>query len=466
VRLCASPTLLKVKSLNLGSLGSPVRPFLAKALEPPPAQSVNNALDLLEAIGAVHVGTEALTALGKHLAKLPMDPRLGKMLVVACCVRCLGPALTIAAALAHRSPFVMPIEGKERADAAKEYFADDSCSDHLAVLSAFNQWQELRRRCRSAAEEERWCWDHFVSLPALRTMQDLRAQFAGLLRDAGFVPTAKAPEDGRPSGEERARRADGLLGDRRGRDGGGGEGGSGGGGGGGGIELPDAVDGLRDETCLVRAVVCAGLFPRVAAVSSGGRRGGNKGKGKGGKGRIRMLWHTREDGKVDPHPGSVNAFPLGAFEYSWMVYGEKVRSPGGTMVRDSTNVSDLALLLFGGELCDDAAGTADDCYAKVSMLNGYVTFAAPRSTIELVKRLRRAMDAHLDARIQDPRAHSTVLHGSVPAGGLAAEHGPLTDAVLTLLRSEDGYAKMQPAFGGSFGPPRGKGKGQACGRGL
>ena len=66
---------------------------------------------------------------------------MSKMLVVACCMGCLGPALTIAAALSGRSPFVMPMEGKERADEAKARFADDGASDHLAVLRAFDAWQ-------------------------------------------------------------------------------------------------------------------------------------------------------------------------------------------------------------------------------------------------------------------------------------------------------------------------------------
>lgn len=66
------------------------------------------------------------TYTGRHLCTLPLDPNIGKMLLMGCIFQCLGPALTIAAALAHRDPFVLPINRKEEADAAKRSFADDS----------------------------------------------------------------------------------------------------------------------------------------------------------------------------------------------------------------------------------------------------------------------------------------------------------------------------------------------------
>lgn len=63
---------------------------------------------------------------GRHLATLPVDPKVGKMLLMGAVFQCLGPALTIAAALAHRDPFVLPIERKEEADEARRLFAGDS----------------------------------------------------------------------------------------------------------------------------------------------------------------------------------------------------------------------------------------------------------------------------------------------------------------------------------------------------
>jgi len=56
-----------------------------------------------------------------------LDPNLGKMLLMGSVFQCLDPVLTIAAALAYRSPFVLPIDRKEEADAVKRSFAGDSC---------------------------------------------------------------------------------------------------------------------------------------------------------------------------------------------------------------------------------------------------------------------------------------------------------------------------------------------------
>lgn len=67
------------------------------------------------------------TFLGRHLCTLPLDPNIGKMLLMGSIFQCLNPALTIAAALAHRDPFVLPINRMKEADAAKRSFAADSC---------------------------------------------------------------------------------------------------------------------------------------------------------------------------------------------------------------------------------------------------------------------------------------------------------------------------------------------------
>lgn len=68
-----------------------------------------------------------LYLVGCHLCTLPVDPNIGKMLLMGAIFQCLNPALTIAAALAHRDPFVLPLNRKEEADAAKRSFAGDSC---------------------------------------------------------------------------------------------------------------------------------------------------------------------------------------------------------------------------------------------------------------------------------------------------------------------------------------------------
>ena len=114
--------------------------FLSKAVDPPTAMAIRNSLEFLEGLQAVErsappnaatnsmLGAAAeeaamqankgatLTALGYHLAQLPVAPRIGKVLLLGAVFRCVGPALTIAASLSTRSPFMSPFDKREEAD--------------------------------------------------------------------------------------------------------------------------------------------------------------------------------------------------------------------------------------------------------------------------------------------------------------------------------------------------------------
>ncbi|KAI4348872.1 hypothetical protein L6164_009541 [Bauhinia variegata] len=133
---------LQIKSLQLGTIGS----FLAKALQPPDPLAVQNAaIELLKTIGALDE-KEELTPPGCHLCTIPLDPNIGKMLLMGSIFQCLNPALTIAAALTYRDPFVLPINRKDEADAAKRSFAGDSCrltTSALKIWRWFVQFLEL-----------------------------------------------------------------------------------------------------------------------------------------------------------------------------------------------------------------------------------------------------------------------------------------------------------------------------------
>ncbi|KAG0570050.1 hypothetical protein KC19_6G135700 [Ceratodon purpureus] len=299
---------LQIKSLQLGSIAS----FLSKALEPPEVLAVQNAIDLLKTIGAL-TPEEILTPLGCHLATLPVDPKVGKMLLMGAVFQCLGPALTIAAGLAHRDPFVLPLEHKEEADEARRHFAGESRSDHIALLKAFESWQEAKR----AGRERNFCWENYLSSNTLQMMDDMRRQFQDLLSDIGFLDKSRGPQ---------------------------------------------IYNLYSQDLEMVRAVLCAGLFPSVVQCKARGKR---------------TAFFTKEDGKVEPHPASVNA-RVNAFSRPWLVYGEKVKT-SAIYVRDSTNVSDYALLMFGGNL------TVSKNEQGVEMLGGYLQFQASKKTLHLVQ---------------------------------------------------------------------------------
>lgn len=316
---------LQIKSLQLGTVGS----FLAKALQPPDPLAVQNAIELLKTIGALDDGEE-LTPLGRHLCSLPLEPNIGKMLLMGSIFQCLNPALTIAAALAHRDPFVLPIDRKEEADAAKRSFAGDSCSDHIALLKAFEGWKEAKRN----GKERAFCWEKFLSPVTLQMMDDMRMQFLDLLSDIGFVDKSRGPI---------------------------------------------AYNQYSHDLEMVCAILCAGLYPNVVQCKRRGKR---------------TAFYTKEVGKVDIHPASVNA-GVHLFPLPYMVYSEKVKTTG-IYVRDSTNISDYALLLFGGNLIPSKTGEG------IEMLGGYLHFSASKSVLELIRKLRGELDRLLKRKIEEP----------------------------------------------------------------
>ncbi|WOL09953.1 DExH-box ATP-dependent RNA helicase DExH1 isoform X1 [Canna indica] len=316
---------LNIKSLQLGAIAT----FLAKALQPPDALSVKNAIELLKTIGALNE-TEELTPLGRHLCTLPLDPNIGKMLLMGSIFQCLDPALTIAAALAHRDPFVLPINRKEEADAVKRAFANDSCSDHIALLKAFEAWKNAKRSGRERA----FCWENFLSPITLQMMEDMRCQFLDLLSDIGFVNKAKGAK---------------------------------------------AYSHYGDDMEMICAVLCAGLYPNVIQCKRRGKR---------------TAFYSKDVGKVDIHPSSVNA-GVHLFPLPYMVYSDKVKT-SSIYIRDSTNISDYALLLFGGNFTPSRSGEG------IEMLGGYLHFSAPKSTLQLIQRLRAQLDKLLQRKIEEP----------------------------------------------------------------
>lgn len=169
---------LQIKSLKLGSIGQ----FLSRALQPPEPLAVQNSVDLLKTLGALDEN-ENLTKLGKHLSLLPVEPNIGKMLIMGSVFGCLDPILTIAAGLAVRDPFIMPADKKELADESRLSFAGGDSSDHIALVRAYEGWQEAMMR--GVAGD--YCWKNFLSFQTLQGMSSLRKQFSSLLMDAGFL---------------------------------------------------------------------------------------------------------------------------------------------------------------------------------------------------------------------------------------------------------------------------------------
>ncbi|XP_059649653.1 DExH-box ATP-dependent RNA helicase DExH5, mitochondrial-like [Cornus florida] len=168
---------LQIKSLKLGSISE----FLSRALQSPELLAVQNAIEYLKIIGALDED-ENLTALGRHLTMLPVEPKLGKMLILGAIFKCLDPILTVVAGLSVRDPFLTPLDKKDLAEAAKAQFSRDY-SDHLALVRAYEGWKDADRDL-SGYE---YCWKNFLSAQSMKVIDALRREFNSLLNDTGLV---------------------------------------------------------------------------------------------------------------------------------------------------------------------------------------------------------------------------------------------------------------------------------------
>ena len=94
-----------------------VENFLRRALDPPSEEAISFAMDRLVKLDAINVNTghgEILSPLGRCLARLPLDPAIGRMLLMGCIMNCLGPVLTAAAYYSSRDPFYTPPGMRDR----------------------------------------------------------------------------------------------------------------------------------------------------------------------------------------------------------------------------------------------------------------------------------------------------------------------------------------------------------------
>ncbi|KFO93644.1 Putative ATP-dependent RNA helicase DHX57, partial [Buceros rhinoceros silvestris] len=125
---------LRIKILDMFAAQS-LHSVFSRLIEPPRTESLRASKLRLQDLGAL-TADEKLTPLGYHLASLPVDVRIGKLMLFGTIFRCLDPALTIAASLAFKSPFVSPWDKREEANKKKLEFAVGN-SDYLALLQAY-----------------------------------------------------------------------------------------------------------------------------------------------------------------------------------------------------------------------------------------------------------------------------------------------------------------------------------------
>lgn len=162
-----SNTVLLLKSLGVRDL------LEFDFMDPPPQDTMTTSLFDLWALGALsNIGD--LTSLGKTMANFPMDPSLGKLIIMSVDYGCSEEMLTIVSMLSVPSVFYRPKERQEESDAARERFFVAE-SDHLTLLHVYTQW-------KSNGFSDRWCVQHFLQPKALRRAKEIRNQLTDIMK--------------------------------------------------------------------------------------------------------------------------------------------------------------------------------------------------------------------------------------------------------------------------------------------
>ncbi|KAI7750690.1 hypothetical protein M8C21_029534 [Ambrosia artemisiifolia] len=269
---------------------------------PPVSESIQNAITILQDIGALSPDEE-LTELGEKLGSIPVHPLTSKMLLFAISMNCLDPALTLACANDYRDPFTLPMlpNDKKKATAAKCELASlyGSHGDQLAVIAAFECWKNAKQR----GQEARFCSQYFVSGGVMNMLFGMRKQLQHELHRNGFIP-----------------------------------------------ENSSRFSENSHDIGIIHAVLVAGLYPMVGKLYPPR------------KNAKRIVIENANNDRVRLHPHSVNSRlsfkkkdvnPL-------VIYDEITRDDGGLNIKNCSIIGPLPLLLLATEIAVAPLDDDDD----------------------------------------------------------------------------------------------------------
>ncbi|KAF9454218.1 P-loop containing nucleoside triphosphate hydrolase protein [Macrolepiota fuliginosa MF-IS2] len=353
-----------------------IREILGEVIDPPDSATVDHAWQSLQELSAIDA-QDKLTPLGRHIAMLPLDVHLSKMLVLGTIFHCLSPILSITALLSSKSLFLVPEAKRDEASRARARFSTEN-RDILTNLEAFNQCQKLKGK-----NLQLFCKENFISTTTLQEIFTLRREFCTALEERGFVPPQCDPMD-------------------------------------------STMNANSKNLNLLKAIMLGGLWPRVARVhlppsaikfdkiQAGTIQRDNTAK------EFKMF--DLKQGRVFIHPGSV-LFDCASWKSPFLVYFHRYQS-SKVFLRDATEAPIYALLLFGGPVSVDYVRgglTIGDKDAFVKLK------AWPRIGV-LVNQLRQLLDILLSNCIEDGTSLSET------------QNHPVIRAMLSLL-ARDGMTE-------------------------
>jgi HrpA-like RNA helicase len=313
MREATEPELLRIPleevclTILAGGFSKNCSDFLSQTPQPPLDEAVRSAIKVLEDIGAITTSDfssneispnrkETLTSLGNHLAKLPLDARVGKMLIFGALFKCTDSIVTIAAFLsAPKAPFVSNTGDRHNVGAVHSKFLHPQ-SDFCTII---NLWNAFKLAVGKGKEKD-FCRQNFLSYAAMRDIQYARRHYLELLCELGFLDLTGIRDE---------------------------------------IDERNFDEKFKSHHCnknanlefLVHAVIYAGLFPNVANVSRASAHGD-----------FTVLQKT----ELLHIQSSVTSKLNVTLPSSWITYYEKFGTERRVSVSKIAFISAISLLLF------------------------------------------------------------------------------------------------------------------------
>uniref|UniRef100_A0A5K3F875 Helicase C-terminal domain-containing protein n=1 Tax=Mesocestoides corti TaxID=53468 RepID=A0A5K3F875_MESCO len=391
MRIRLEDIILRIKALDLG----PVTSFLANCMDPPALEAVRSTLKFLRDIqalkppnpsgpdsptgstsvpvarlstmkkkqrdrlvaGAIEAGktsvagarnqseedydNDVLTPLGHHLANLPMDPQCAKLLILGTLFCCLKPALAVAACLAFKEPFEVPIGSEAAADRRRAELTEGSQSDHWGFYVALSEYMDLREH-----EKYNFCKKNFLNRNTMDDLCRLMHEFVGLLYERRYITSMDMNES--------------------------------------------AVNRHSHDVRIFRAALAGAFYPNLILASARKRK-------PNGVLPAPIIKGPSSDEKVALHSKSVNA-NLRPLDHLWFVYFQKMKLDHGaaSTIFDSTLLSARPVVFFSSKLTQTTVGSEG-----LLVVDGWIKFKAGPRVPRLIEGLKLCLDRLLDSKIRN-----------------------------------------------------------------
>ncbi|UTW46144.1 ATP-dependent RNA helicase HrpA [bacterium SCSIO 12696] len=191
VRTNLAAVILQMMHLRIGD----IRDF--EFVDAPDQRLISDGFNLLKELGAIDA-KEQLTAVGRQLCRLPVDPRMGRMLLAAEQQQCLRELLIIASGLSIQDPRERPADKQQQADQAHARWRDKA-SDFISLLNLWDHLEQQRQNL-SGNQFSKYCKANFVSYLRMREWRDLHHQLHQVVRELKLASSsARLPDSQQPA---------------------------------------------------------------------------------------------------------------------------------------------------------------------------------------------------------------------------------------------------------------------------